>query len=735
MKYVLILFFLVSNLSAEKIVVEGTILNSDTKEKISNVNIYIDELSLGTISDNNGYFKLILPENTSADLVFQHVAFDTIKVSITEAQKASFFYLKPSISETNRINAEATKGTSEMEKDLPQTITIINQKDFAGIGYIDAGDLLKNQQGMQVEENISGKKTVSLRGGNADDIGVFFNGVKMNSTYDGIFDFSLINLEDIEQIEIIRGSNTVLFGSDAFSGIINIVPRANKNYNARFSQKIGSYNSGEWSLNLSKSFTDKFYLNYSIYRSGSKRPYDTGDGYLENENTNHSVNFIYNLKGEEKEQENQKLSIMYLRSSADFNNTKLASGIEDLNQLASFKFVGDIGLVKNLNITSSIQDLDNKRSYVDMNKYVRQSYLNDNYFLNIQKSFLAENYSFLTAYQFEHNNLKISEDSTSNSGIEFGELKRNKNAAIGIFKFQTPSGDDLLSADINLSYRFDFVSNQQGAFNFRNTPENVSNNFKARNSWNAQTLKFASQLTGLINNLKYTFFLNVGKNVKFPSMFQQLSTPAEIDVYNPQVIANLNPEENNSTEIGIELFDEVGFLNIDGWQLNISYFNSLFENKFRTFYQFGSGFAFYDNYPNAKISGIEYSFRSFIKNRYTMELTGSHLVVSEKAAFPFKSDTKFTFKILYDYLGYSAKINWFYENEQAAWIRIFDGGFGLVELPPYTNLDFHFSKGFEYYKLKYSFFISVRNILSDDTVVEGFALRDRRYYLGVNFEY
>ena len=94
--------------------------------------------------------------------------------------------------------------------------------------------------------------------------------------------------QDIEQIEVIKGSNTVLFGSEGFSGIINVVPKVNKKYNARFSQKIGSYNSGEWNLMLNENFFQRMYLSYNIKQSGSKRGYSTKDGVLQNRGSHHS---------------------------------------------------------------------------------------------------------------------------------------------------------------------------------------------------------------------------------------------------------------------------------------------------------------------------------------------------------------------------------------------------------------------------------------------------------------
>ena len=92
----------------------------------------------------------------------------------------------------------------EISKDIPQTVALLDAKNFEIRGYVDAGDYLKTEHSVQVEEEISGKKTLSIRGGNADEVIVLYNGVKMNSSFDNLFDFSLIDLENLERFELIK---------------------------------------------------------------------------------------------------------------------------------------------------------------------------------------------------------------------------------------------------------------------------------------------------------------------------------------------------------------------------------------------------------------------------------------------------------------------------------------------------------------------------------------------------
>jgi len=344
----------------------------------------------------------------------------------------------------------------------------------------------------------------------------------------------------------------------------------------------------------------------------------------------------------------------------------------------------------------------------------------------------------LTAYQFENANLNFNEETTLEDGLESGDMIRDKHGIVGILKVHTPTGAVYLEkADVSFSYRYDYVKNQQKDFEFYKTSQETQNNFESQNIWKEQTLKVSAHLVGSGKDIWYSFYLNAGKNVKFPTMQQQLSIPKKNNSARPYVIGNLNPEENNSLEFGFEIINEISLLNnIDGWHFSINYFKNTYENKFRTYYELGSGYPFYENIPNAEISGFEANLRSFLfDNKYVIEIGTSYLNIPEKVAFPFKSNVKHTVNLSYENMGYSAMVNWFYEGEQLAWISVSDGNLGGIKLPSFINMDLHLSKSFKIAQLKYLLTFSARNILKDDTVLQGIAIRDRRYYVGVGLEY
>ncbi len=67
-----------------------------------------------------------------------------------------------------------------------------------------------------------------LRGGSSEHTLVMIDGVKVKSTTTGSFDFSGINIDDIERIEIVKGPQSTIYGSEAMAGVINIITKKGK---------------------------------------------------------------------------------------------------------------------------------------------------------------------------------------------------------------------------------------------------------------------------------------------------------------------------------------------------------------------------------------------------------------------------------------------------------------------------------------------------------------------------
>lgn len=116
------------------------------------------------------------------------------------------------------------------EQPIAQTapaITVITGEDLERKQVVTVADALREVPGLQVNENGSRGSTtnVLLRGANSDQVLVLVDGVRVNSTTLGSFDFAGLTPENIERIEVMRGFGGTLYGSEAIGGVIQIFTR------------------------------------------------------------------------------------------------------------------------------------------------------------------------------------------------------------------------------------------------------------------------------------------------------------------------------------------------------------------------------------------------------------------------------------------------------------------------------------------------------------------------------
>ncbi len=114
------------------------------------------------------------------------------------------------------------------------------------------GDLLRTIPGLSVSQSGGGGALtqIRLRGSEANHIRVIIDGVEVANPSDGGFDFGGLRNEDIVKIEVLRGEQSALYGSDAIGGVINIITRAGSTQESwRASLEVGSRDTLEGQIN------------------------------------------------------------------------------------------------------------------------------------------------------------------------------------------------------------------------------------------------------------------------------------------------------------------------------------------------------------------------------------------------------------------------------------------------------------------------------------------------------
>jgi len=161
-------------------------------------------------------------------------------------------------------------------KEVASSVTVISAEEIDKKRGRTVLEVLRGTLGLDVSEagGIGKQSSVFIRGANSEHTLVLIDGIEMNdpiSTGRG-YNFANLTIENIERIEIVRGPQSTLYGSDAIGGVINIITKrgtgkpsffasAEGGSFKTFREVVGVQGSWKWidySLGLSRLATDGF---------------------------------------------------------------------------------------------------------------------------------------------------------------------------------------------------------------------------------------------------------------------------------------------------------------------------------------------------------------------------------------------------------------------------------------------------------------------------------------------
>jgi vitamin B12 transporter len=162
---------------------------------------------------------------------------------------------------TEEITITAHRVVQSLLEQTGSSVSIITRRDMDQSKKPLAIDYLREIPGVFVSTSMPGQmSSVSIRGGESHHTLVLIDGVRVNHPMDpsGTFDFSMIPTDNIERIEVVRGPQSTVYGSQAIGGVVNIITRSGKplapgeepRVNVSGITELGGYESGRLSLNI-----------------------------------------------------------------------------------------------------------------------------------------------------------------------------------------------------------------------------------------------------------------------------------------------------------------------------------------------------------------------------------------------------------------------------------------------------------------------------------------------------
>ena len=168
------------------------------------------------------------------------------------------------------ITVTSATNSTQSIKDVTSNIDIITKEDIEEKHYSSVVDALNTIPGISFTSNGSfgASSSVYLRGNDSKRILVLIDGIRYNDiTGLSGAPFEHLMIDDIEQIEVVKGAQSGIWGADASAGVINIITKSAKTgTHGNASVEYGSFDTKKYGMNLSHK-TDKYYLKGSVYKT------------------------------------------------------------------------------------------------------------------------------------------------------------------------------------------------------------------------------------------------------------------------------------------------------------------------------------------------------------------------------------------------------------------------------------------------------------------------------------
>jgi vitamin B12 transporter len=143
-----------------------------------------------------------------------------------------------------RVVVSAT-GAEVPESQVGASVSVIDHEQLDNLNPLSVHEALRTVPGVQVIQTAQrgGTTSVFVRGGDDDFNKVLVDGIPVNDI-GGAFEFANLSTRAVDRVEVLRGPNSVLYGSDTLSSVINVTTRHGTSTIPEFSYSVDGGNFG-----------------------------------------------------------------------------------------------------------------------------------------------------------------------------------------------------------------------------------------------------------------------------------------------------------------------------------------------------------------------------------------------------------------------------------------------------------------------------------------------------------
>ena len=706
----------------------GEVLNAHTGEAVSNANILVKDTEVGTITDSDGVFKLETSLDLPLTLIINHIGYTSAEKTV-DVNRFIRVDLWPEAVQLAPVDVSVVRLPAHY--DVSSSRQSVSSAELRTRGIQDFQEITRSISSVVISTGMEGSQTISIRGSNANETPVYLDGIKINDSFTNIADLSVINLEDVDNIEVIKGASTLPYEVGAFGGVVNIYSQVPKNTEVLVSNSLDMNNGGNGTMTGRASYvSENFTASSQLVKRA--RLYRTIFEDIESENLFGSAMLNWNLPSGNFRLKAISQEAMTLRGGDESFNTSSKNQLYNARYTGSLPYLGsdwqleyayrndDFGVsfwdFSSRSPTYNQEPSGNNASY-RIAKFIRQGPFET----LIQLAGITEYYrgpSSSSIPPIFEKELDMSLDRRDQSATLVSKyVVDSDNPAMKQLVFEFGLRYD----DVNTLYNWDETRwyYRSGVDTLYRVDE-ITDQASIDHYILAKRLGF--RLAGNIKRFNYTTYASLGNNSRLPTLQDEfLRKITTTPMYRE---TGLEREDVTTMDLGLEFSYQARpgspVTHIDG---HINIFDNAYFNKLITRYIVGQPPVPVNTYE-ASISGVEISGKFHLPSkRGIVDFSSMFLDLSEPAVFVGKPSYRHTsgFTLKRGKLTYNANMWWDGR-------KIYSEDDGLY-VEPKHNLDLSVGLQHEWEHIALNSTLSAKNVLTYSETKDELFVSDQGYLI------
>ena len=681
--------------------VKGSTIDATNGNPIPGVNVIIEGSTTGAASQIDGSFSFSTTQEFPITLIATHIAYDQAKVIV---DRDTLIQIELSQTVIKGQEVDVIGARRKVELDVASAVDRIDIEAIELQGARDFGSALRRVSSLQLNYANSGKQTVSIRGSNATDVAVFLDGVRINDANTGVADLSFIDLNSIEQIQVVKGGGSSLFGSDAIGGVVNVETRKATSNTVYVAEGLG------------QTYGDDLDLSYGatgVYGPAGIGGRYTGKKRAYGRRTITTSIFNNAFAGVDLVSGRFDLTWYNLGKSLEFESKSVTA--DDGLEVISGKYTGSVLGTKDWSF------IVGQRSWkLDQNYFtsVKEALQDGSTMLQTSKGFNIRDIKNVIQLESETQYFNGDRSYFDVDGLStedhIAEMNRNTTAGALVSRWAITSDSPIVD-HINWEFGFRFnniKTNMDETYDYYSNglpttePVLINNQFSSI----VTSKRLGVHVDGQTNKLRYSLFVNQGSNSRLPTLSDRFHFTHA--VFDSSMDTVLTREHLAATEVNMDMtfMDVQAELPISEINLILGVFINDYTNKI-AYRPMEEGPAVPFNDLTADIRGFEAAMKMrFLDGKLLLGTSGTWMSISNIMAFPNKPEYRLvsTAELNLDWLTMSFDhIN---EGEQYYYVP----GFGEGVRKPRENANLNITLQKRLWKVNCSLSYTIRNIKSKE---------------------